>query len=86
MLRLTGEGLVLFLLPFAAYVLLLIAGRCYPMLALSGRGTTLIRVACLGFAFLVLGLLALGLFGARHHGAYVPAHMENGILVPGRME
>jgi 4-amino-4-deoxy-L-arabinose transferase-like glycosyltransferase len=34
----------------------------------------------------VLCLLALGLVADRHQGAYQPAHMENGRLIPGRME
>jgi len=26
------------------------------------------------------------LFAPRGHGAYIPAHLENGVLVPGRIE
>ena len=34
----------------------------------------------------VLSLLAAGFFGHRGRGDYVPARLENGVLVPGRME
>ena len=33
-----------------------------------------------------VSLLALGLFSDRHQGAYRPAHIENGRLVPGEMQ
>ena len=38
-----------------------------------------------GLALAVLSLLAAGFFGHRGQGDYVPAHLENGVLVPGRM-
>jgi hypothetical protein len=31
-------------------------------------------------------MIAFGIFAPRHAGAYVPAHIENGKLVPGRMQ
>jgi hypothetical protein len=31
-------------------------------------------------------MLILGVLAPRHSGAYVPAHIENGTLVPGRIE
>ena len=40
----------------------------------------------LGLAAAVLGLVAVNVFAPRGHGVYVPAHVENGVLVPGRFE
>jgi len=34
----------------------------------------------------VLGLVFLDAFAPRGQGVYVPAHEENGVLVPGRIE
>ena len=44
----------------------------------------LVVVAILAVA--AAGLLALGLFPDRHEGAYRPAHLENGRVVPGEMQ
>ncbi len=38
------------------------------------------------FAIAVAGMLTFGIFAVRHEGAYVPAHIENGKLVPGRLQ
>jgi hypothetical protein len=40
----------------------------------------------IGLAAAVLGLVVLDAFAPRGHGVYVPAHEENGVLVPGRIE
>jgi hypothetical protein len=40
----------------------------------------------IGLAAAVLGLFAINVFAPRGRGAYVPAHVENGVLVPGRFE
>lgn len=86
MMRITLEGLLLFLTPFAAYALLLTLG---PRLGLTLRGplgTTTIGLAACGIGLVVVALLALGVFGDRAKGRYVPAHIEGGRLVPGRMQ
>ena len=48
-----------------------------------GRVSTL---TLLGLAIAALGLFVFGLSAPRGHGVYVPAHVENGVLVPGRIE
>jgi hypothetical protein len=40
----------------------------------------------LGLVIAVIGMFAFGIFADRHLGAYVPAHIENGVVVPGRMQ
>ena len=80
------DVIVPFLLPFAGYALFLALRRRYPfVLSAWTRGP---RAALMvgGLALAVLSLVAAGLFAHRGRGDYVPAHLENGVLVPGRME
>jgi hypothetical protein len=86
MLRLTAEGVALFLVPFAAYAALLLLATRWPRLRQAGLGGHRLVVASCGAGLVVLGLLALGLLSGRERGAYVPAHIENGQLVPGRIQ
>ena len=86
MLRLLSEGVGLFLLPFAFYVLLLLAQRRFAFLREAWSDGTFAWLLGAGLGLAALGLLALGFFSERHRGAYTPAHIENGRLVPGHME
>jgi hypothetical protein len=86
MLRLLSEGFGLFLLPFAAYILLLLAQRRFSFLRDAWSNGVLAWLLGSGLGLAIFGLLALGLLSERHKGAYTPAHIENGRLVPGHME
>jgi len=80
------EPLALFLSPFAAYALYLALRARYP---LEVEHWTRVRVSILtliGLAAAVAGLIALNLSAPRGRGVYIPAHIENGVLVPGRIE
>jgi len=74
----------LFIAPFVAYALFLWATRAG---VLDVSAWSLPRLAWLTIAALVLvigSFLALAEFGGAPPGStYVPAHMENGRLVPG---
>ncbi|CCD99292.1 DUF6111 family protein [Bradyrhizobium sp. STM 3809] len=74
----------IFLIPFAVYVLFLVATREG---LLVPANWPLHRVAKLTVAALVLVIASLVLVaefsGAPPHSTYVPAHIENGRLVPG---
>ena len=86
MLRVILEPAAFFAAPFIVYVLYLIATS---RKLLDADHWTQTRVAGLAIAGLVLaigGVLAFGLIGQRHVGAYTPAHIENGTLVPGKIE
>lgn len=80
------EPLALFLSPFGAYAVYLVLRARYPLEVehwSSGRVSVLTLI---GLAAAVLGLVTLDLIAPRGHGTYVPAHEENGVLVPGRIE
>ncbi len=52
----------------------------------GGVVSTLTTLTLLGLVIAVIGMFAFGIFADRHLGAYVPAHIENGVVVPGRMQ
>ncbi len=80
------EPLALFLSPFAAYAVYLVLRARYPLAVEHWTGGRVSILAVLGLAAAVLGLVSLNLFAPRGRGTYVPAHQENGVLVPGRFE
>ena len=77
-----GEA-ALFLLPFAAFALFLVVTRRNPLQWASWSEQTAWLVIT-GLALAVGALVVSGLVGERSTGAYEPAHMEDGRLVPGR--
>jgi len=80
------EPLVLFLSPFAVYAVYLAIRARYPLEVehwTRGRVTVMTLV---GLAAAVLSLVAVNAFAPRGRGVYVPAHVEKGMLVPGRFE
>ncbi|MBV8107610.1 MAG: hypothetical protein JO223_23920 [Hyphomicrobiales bacterium] len=80
------EPLALFLVPFAAYALYLVLRARYPLEVEHWTGFRVSIMTLIGLAAAVLGLVVLDAFAPRGHGVYVPAHEENGVLVPGRIE
>ena len=85
MLRNFGEVIALFALPFIVYFAVALA-RGRPLFTFEdGRGH-LPRLVLAGLISAALGILALGFFEDRTHGNYIPAHYENGTLIPGRLE
>ena len=86
MLRVILEPLAFFLAPFAAYALWLRLPRQTAPDIDAWSHTRVATLTLTGLAIAIVGVLALGLSSGRHLGAYVPAHVENGQLVPGRIE
>ncbi len=80
------EPLALFLIPFAAYAIYLLIRARYPLEVEHWTGLRVSILTLIGLAIALLGLVALNLTAQRGHGVYVPAHEENGVLVPGRIE
>ncbi len=80
------EPALLFALPFLAYAVYLVARRNYPF-ALEHWSKSAVSTLTLAGLFAALGgMLAFGIFAPRHEGAYVPAHIEGGKIVPGRIQ
>ena len=80
------EPLALFLSPFAAYAIYLALRARYPLEVEHWTGGRVSILALVGLVAALCGLAALNLFAPRGHGVYVPAHEENGALVPGHIE
>lgn len=79
------EEALLFLLPFAAFCLYLLLRRRNPLLWASwNKEISWLGIA--GLCVVILSLVATFLFSQRERGAFVPAHMENGRLVPGHFQ
>ena len=84
MIRPVLTELAIFLIPFVAYALFLIATRS-GVLASSSWPAHLVAKLVLGSLLLVvISFVFLAQFsGAPPDSTYVPAHLENGKLVPG---
>ena len=86
MIRGLFDAAVLFLIPFVVYAAVLVMRRRYPFVLKVWSEGPLGRLVVAGLALAIVGTLAAGLLGGQHRGAYVPAHLDHGVLVPGRME
>jgi hypothetical protein len=86
MLRVLLEPALLFAVPFAAYILYMTVRRRYPFAVEAWSHSRVASLALAGLAVAVVGMILLGAFAHRERGAYVPARIENGQLVPGRFE
>ena len=80
------EPLALFLSPFAMYALYLMLRARYPLEVEHWTRGRVSLMTLIGLAAAVLGLVAVNALAPRGNGVYIPAHVENGILVPGRFE
>ncbi len=76
------ETVLLFLTPFLAYVALQLLQRRWPFVAELWHGRIVSALTIAGLLCAIAGMVALAFVG-REQGAYVPAHVEHGRLVPG---
>jgi hypothetical protein len=74
----------IFLIPFAVYALFLVATRS-GLVAQSSWPFHMIAKLAIGALLLVIASLVMlaNFSGVPPHSTYVPAHIENGRLVPG---
>jgi hypothetical protein len=86
MARTVFETVGLFLVPFAAFAVYLLLRARYPLAVEHWTRGRLSWLALAGLAAAAGGLLAANVLAPRGHGRYVPAHLENGVIVPGRFE
>ena len=74
----------IFLIPFAVYALFLVASRSGLMTPSSWPVVVIARLLLGSLMLVILSLILLAQFsGAPPHSTYVPAHLDNGKLVPG---
>ena len=74
----------IFLIPFAVYAIFLIASKNGVTLKSSWPARIVARLSLVALILVVLSLVLLAQYsGAPPNSTYVPAHIENGRLVPG---
>jgi hypothetical protein len=74
----------IFLIPFAVYAAFLIANRVDFMVASAWPAHIVVRLSLAAVLLVVVSFILLAHFsGAPPDSTYIPAHIENGKLVPG---
>jgi len=74
----------IFLIPFVAYALFLVATRSGVLVSSSWPAHLVAKLALGSLLLVVVSFVLLAEFsGAPPNSTYVPAHLENGKLVPG---
>lgn len=84
--RVVIQPALLFATPFALYALYLLTRRRYPFVAELWSRNVVSTLTIAGLAVAVAGFFLFGLLSPRNQGAYVPAHIEDGRLAPGRFQ
>ncbi|MET0605870.1 MAG: DUF6111 family protein [Beijerinckiaceae bacterium] len=85
MTRIILEVVLFFVIPFVAFAGWLVASRQPVMSKESWEGAGG-WLSIVGAAIVVASLVWLGFTAERRSGAYEPAHIENGVIVPGRTQ
>jgi hypothetical protein len=84
MIRQLATEIGIFLIPFAAYALFLVATRTGLLVPASWPLHLVARLVVGSLLLVILSFIMLANFsGAPPNSTYVPAHVENGKLVPG---
>ena len=87
MVRYIAIDLVFFLLPFAAYAAWLYFTRGSARNSNDWQVRTVAYLSLAGAGLLIVAILAFTSFSqAPPDGVYVPAHVEDGRIVPGHIE
>jgi hypothetical protein len=73
----------IFLIPFAIYALFLFATRSGTLVQSSWPLHVIAKLILGSLLLVVISLVMLAHFRAKPGSTYVPAHLENGKLVPG---
>ena len=81
-----AESLGLFLLPFLLFAVYLALRARWPLAIEHWTRSRVAALVIAGLAAALAGLIGASLFAPRGQGVYIPARVENGVLVPGRIE
>lgn len=84
--RTISELGLLYLAPFAVYLVYLVARRVYILSFDHWTRSVITTLSVAGLVLVLSSLLLTGFFAERHEGAYAPAHIENGKLVGGAIQ
>ena len=84
--RIALESLALFLSPFVLFAIYLALSARYPLEIEHWTRGRVSWLSLAGVALALAGLLALEALAPRGRGVYIPAHIENGTLVPGQFK
>ena len=84
--RALSEPAAFFVAPFILYVVYLLARGRHLLKPAHLPNATVISLTIAGLAVAVAGMLWFGFGAERPTGAYVPAHVENGKIVPGQFK
>ena len=85
MLRAVLEPTALFLSPFALFAIYLVLRARYPLAIEHWTRSRISTLTLAGLVFAVAGMVLVAFYAPRGKGVYVPAHVENGQLVPGQI-
>lgn len=80
------KPVLLFATPFAAYALFHSLQRRWPFVRELWTGPVLSTLTIVGLVVAIVGMVTLALYYPHNRGAYVPAHIEDGRLEPGRFK
>ena len=84
MIRQLATEIGIFLVPFAIYALFLVATRTGVLVPASWPLHLVARLVVASLLLVILSFIMLANFsGAPPNSTYVPAHVDNGKLVPG---
>jgi len=86
MLRVALDPLALFLSPFVVFAIYLVFRARYPLALEHWTKSRLATLTLLGLAVAACGMALLASLAPRGQGAYIPARIENGQLIPGHIE
>lgn len=86
MARALAEPLVFFTVPFALYVAFLLVQLINPFAIDKWTRRVVVPLTLAGLVLAVGSVVLVGIFADRHEGGYLPAHIENGRIVPGHMQ
>lgn len=86
MLRAALEALGLFSVPFLLFALSLALREAYPLAMEHWTRGRVSMLALIGLGAALVGIVLIVATSPRGVGVYVPAHVKDGVLVPGKIE
>lgn len=83
MIRIVVTQILLFILPFVAFLVYRIATRGWTGAIVAGFGRATFALIVAGGVLVLVGFVAFAVLGGQTTGVYVPTQYRDGQLVPG---